>query len=197
MSVISKETLQSLSKKFSINNFVADLPRMLNDAFNTVVSCILDFYNPDEQSVSLNKVKATYIDATTVTAQNMKFKGNDGELYNYKELLDKILVLENAISKITNITKEQIDALHVYPVQSWPLYADGIGTESSVTSPTEGYKLLLQNGGANGLATYTSGSWVETTVDDGAMYLCASDWHVYKYIVSNSNGNWMDLGSYK
>ena len=127
----------------------------------------------------------------------MKFKGTDGELYNYTELLDRIILLENTVSKITNITKEQIDAIHTYPVQSWPLYADSIGTKASVTSPTEGYKLLLQEASPNGISTYTNGNWVDETVSNGAMYLCASDWHVYKYTIVNENASWVDLGSYK
>lgn len=195
---MTESEVRSKCTKFSIKNFVADLPRMLNEAFNTICDCIFSFYTADNGDIHLKniaKLEASYIDATTIVAQNLRFKGSDGVMYNYNDIgtiLDKI---EKNINSISNISKDQIDSLGTYPFQPWPLYADFYMDKP--TNPEYGCKVLSDLG----VAVWDEDpdtheyDWVDTTVTDGVMYLCGSNLHIYQR--DEERKRWIDLGSYK
>lgn len=186
---VTKSELNALSSKFSIKNFVADLPRLLNEAFSKIVNCITYFYDPDEEIIRARKAEVTYIDATTIVAQNLKFKADNGQIYTLDNIAEIISDLQNNRDSVTNITRSQIDALNVLPLQSWPLYADYY--ETTPSTPSDGCKVLV----AGGVKVWSSSSssWTTNSVDDGTIYLVADTMHVYQY--SDGQG-WMDLGSY-
>ena len=108
---VSRENLDSIKTAFSIKNFIADLPRMLNTVFTTVADCITDFYNPAENKINCAEVECGVLKATTVIAQNITFKGSNGELYKYEDIGTILSELENRLDAIMPISKEQIDAL--------------------------------------------------------------------------------------
>lgn len=98
--MVTSSQLKDLCTKFSIKNFVADLPRMLNDAFTVLYDCITTFYNPDDNSIKCRKLDVTYIDATTVVAQNLRFKGSNGVIYNYNDIGKILSELEERVQNI-------------------------------------------------------------------------------------------------
>lgn len=194
MADITKEQLNGLKTKFSINNFLADLPRLLNEAFTTVVNSILGFYDPDSGILKCKKLEATYIDATTIVAQNLRFKGNNGTLYNFDDIASIIGNLEKKVDSIMHITKDQIDSLEMNPFQAWPLYADYY--IDAPETPDEGCKVLIPDG----IKIYlldeqtSEGSWYTSPVADGVFYIVRENMHIYNY--DKQKGTWRDLGFY-
>ena len=110
-SSVTNNELSKIQSAFSIKNFIADLPKMLNNTFTTIYKCITDFYDPDSNKIKCNKMEVGYIDATTIVAQNLTFKGSNGEMYNYNDIATIIGELERKVNNILPITKEQLDAL--------------------------------------------------------------------------------------
>ena len=110
-SSVTNNELSKIQSAFSIKNFIADLPKMLNNIFTTIYKCITDFYDPDSNKIKCNKIEAGYIDATTIVAQNLTFKGSNGEMYNYNDIATIIGELERKVNNSLPITKEQLDAL--------------------------------------------------------------------------------------
>lgn len=103
---ITRTMLEKLGTFFSIKNFIADLPRMLNEAFTTVYKCILDIYNPDDNSINCQKGNIDYIVATTVVAQNLRVGDSST---NISALAQRIDDLEEKFNRLQFITKEMID----------------------------------------------------------------------------------------
>lgn len=194
---MTESEVRSKCTKFSIKNFVADLPRMLNDAFGTICDCIFSFYDADNGDIHLKNIanlEASYIDATTVVAQNLRFKGSDGKTYNYNDIGSILEKIEKKINSISNISKSQIDSLGVY-FQPWPLYADFYMIRPAI--PDAGCKILSEFG----LKIWDEDpethkyKWFDTPVEDGVTYLCGDNLHIYKR--DNETSRWIDLGSYK
>lgn len=195
---MKQSDIRSICTKFSVKNFLADLPRMLNEAFGKICDCIFSFYDADNGDIHLkniSKIEASYIDATTIVAQNIRFKGSDGTMYNYNDIGTILEKIEKKINSITNISKSQIDSLEVYPFQPWPLYADFYMIRPE--NPELGCKVLSEFG----VTIYEKDEdteenvWFDTTVEDGVTYLCGSDLHIYKRDAETKR--WIDLGSYK
>ena len=194
---MTESEVRSKCTKFSIKNFVADLPRMLNEAFGTICDCIFSFYDADNSDIHLKniaKLEASYIDATTVVAQNLRFKGSDGTIYNYNDIGSKLEQMEKTLNSITFIKKEQIDSLDIYHFQPWPSYADY-------------YMIIPQNPKPKcvvlsefGLTVWDEDTdthkyeWFDTPVEDGVTYICKYDFHLYKR--DNTSRTWKDLGDY-
>lgn len=195
---MTESEVRSKCTKFSIKNFVADLPRMLNEAFSAICDCIFRFYDADNGDIHLKniaKLEASYIDATTVVAQNLRFKGSDGTMYNYNDIGSILEKIEKKINSISNISKSQIDSLDVYPFQPWPLYADFYMIRP--TDPDPGCKVLSEFGLTildEDPETHEY-DWFDTPVEDGVTYLCGHDLHIYKR--DKETNRWIDLGSYK
>ena len=191
---MTESEVRSKCTNFSIKNFVADLPRMLNEAFNTICDCIFSFYTADNGNIHLKniaKLEASYIDATTIVAQNLRFKGSDGVMYNYNNIGSKLEQMEKTINSISNISKDQIDSLG----QLWPLYADFYMNRPE--NPERGCKVLSDFG----VTVWDENpdtheyDWFDTPVTDGVMYLCASNLHIYQR--DEESKRWIDLGNYK
>ena len=193
----NRDELNALSKKFSISNFLTDLPRMLNDAFDVVVKYILKFYDPDRNSIKVDKLDATYIDATTIVAQNIRFKGSNGVIYDYKDIGSILENIQKKIKEFSHISKEQIDSLNMFPLQGWPLYADYYNTHPTGDDIPDNCVVLT----SNGIDVYELDCdteepvWSSKTVADQSIYVCGNDWNIYQY---NKDGRfWKNLGKYK
>jgi len=174
---VTKSELNDLKTKFSIRHFVADLPRLLNEAFGKIVNCITYFYDPDEEVIKANKAEITYIDATTIVAQNLKFKSENGQIYTLDQLADSVIALQGHTIEVLDIPRK------------WPLYSDYYMNRPQ--NPSDGCKVLI----STGVETYSSSNhtWTSHTVDDGVIYLVASNMHIYQF---DQGQGWMDLGTY-
>lgn len=193
---MKESEIRSKCTKFSIKNFIADLPKMLNDAFNAICDCIFSFYSADNGDIHLKnitKIEASYIDATTIVTQNLRFKGSDGVMYNYNDIGTILSNIEKKINSISSISKSQIDALDTAPFQSWPV------AEYYMTlpeDPEEGCRVLS----ISGLKIWDKNpdtqnyEWIDKNVNDGVKYLCVSNLHVYQR--DEQESNWIDLGRY-
>lgn len=111
MASITSEDFAKIKTAFSIKNFIPDVPRMLNEVFTKIYNCVTKFYDIDENEISCSKLKAGYIDATTIVAQNLTFKGQSGELYNYNDIASIITELREKVNSIVPITQQQLDTL--------------------------------------------------------------------------------------
>ena len=83
---MTESEVRSKCTNFSIKNFVADLPRMLNEAFNTICDCIFSFYTADNGDIHLKniaKLEASYIDATTIVCS--LFDRENKKIYVFDE----------------------------------------------------------------------------------------------------------------
>jgi hypothetical protein len=100
--------------------------------------------------------------------------------------------LEEKVDSILHISKDQIDSLETNPLQAWPLYADSYLETPS--NPTEGYKVLIPSGIKEFVVENGVGSWYNSPVVDGVMYIVKSDMHIYKY--NKKKGLWNDQGFY-
>ena len=195
---MTESEIRSKCTKFSIKNFISDLPKMLNDAFNTICDCIFSFYDADNGEIHLKniaKIEASYIDATTVIAQNLRFKGSNGTIYNYNDIGSILERIESKINSIHNISKEQIDSLEMFPFQPWPLYADFYMVEPE--NPEPGCKVLSEMG----LKVWEEDpddhiyDWFDGPVEDGTTFLCGDNLNIYKR--DNSTSRWICIGNYK
>ncbi len=110
MAITSAE-FAKIKNAFSIKNFIPDVPRMLNEVFTLIYNCIMTFYNPDKNEIECTRLKAGYIDATTIVAQNLTFKGQGGELYNYQDIATILTELRQKVNSIVPITQQQLDTL--------------------------------------------------------------------------------------
>lgn len=204
---VNKKELQDLGSKFSISNFLTDLPRMLNDAFGTVVKYILNFYDPDNHGLGtgskgpINKISATYIDATTVVAQNIRFKGKSGHVYDLEDVADLLAGFEDKMKQITFISKKQIDSLDINPIQGWPLYADSYishpvnpieGSVVLVNDGIEVYELVCEEDEYGNTKEYYK--WTKHGVVDQTIYLCGADMNLYQY--QEIDEYWKVIGKY-
>lgn len=104
---ITKTELQELGKFFSVKNFIADLPRMLNDAFTKIYNCIIGFYDPDTETLTAQRGNIDYVVATTIVAQNLRVGDSSA---NFTSLIERIENIENKFNNMQFITKDMIDS---------------------------------------------------------------------------------------
>ena len=96
-------------KQFSIRNFIADFPRMLNEAFKTICDCINKFYDTKTETLNAQKANIDYITATTISAQNLRVTDSSTGTYDFESILERLTNLENQVKDIYPITPEMIE----------------------------------------------------------------------------------------
>lgn len=104
-SSVRDEELSKIKNTFSIKNFIADMPRMLNKVFSTIYNCIKDFYDPNTNKVKCDSVETSYLSATTIVAQNLSFRGSNNEICDFASLISRIESLESKIQHADWTTK--------------------------------------------------------------------------------------------
>ena len=110
MAAPNSEELNSLKTKFSVKNFITELPNMLNNAFTTLCNCILDFYIPEERKIKCDKASIGTIEATTIVVQNLSVKGQNAQ-YNYANLPDIVRELQRKVEELYPETMDDINAM--------------------------------------------------------------------------------------
>ena len=108
---LTDEIFRKICTYFSVKNFISDLPRLLNEAMKLIYMCITKFYSIDEDKIKCNKADIDYINATTIVTQNLTFRGTNGTIYRYEDIVNRLSQMEDRLNTITNITREQIDRI--------------------------------------------------------------------------------------
>lgn len=108
---LTDEMFRKIYTYFSVKNFISDLPRLLNSVMKLIYTCITKFYSIDEDKIKCNKAEIDYINATTIVAQNLTFKGDNGVMYRYDDIANRIAQIENRLNSITNVTRQEIDSI--------------------------------------------------------------------------------------
>ena len=96
---VTNSDLNKLKTKFSVKNFITELPNMLNNALTVICNCITDFYVPDENKIKCNKAEIGTIEATTITVQNLSIKGANSQ-YNYGDIPNILDDLQRKMNQI-------------------------------------------------------------------------------------------------
>lgn len=107
------DSLNKLTSLLSVKNFITDIPRLINNAFGTIVNCILDFYNPDSKTINVNRINSTYVNATTVTATNLIIGTANGKV-NYADIAQRLNAIETRLNLIRAISKDEINDIYDY-----------------------------------------------------------------------------------
>jgi len=110
MAVTSTDLTENCTK-FSINNFVSDLPRLLNKAFSTLIDCITQFYNPDKDKITCSNADIEYLTVTSLVANNLSLRDDAGAVYTLQGLADMVNELKEKVNNITAISQSEIDAV--------------------------------------------------------------------------------------
>jgi len=99
---MTTEELNGLKNKFSVKNFITELPNMLNNAFATICTCITEFYVPEEKKIKCTKAEIGTIESTTIIAQNLKLKGANSQQFNYADIPNMIKRMQDKINEIVD-----------------------------------------------------------------------------------------------
>lgn len=102
MANISKNEVQALGTKFSIKNFISNLPNMLNNAFGILSNVIISFYDPDTKTLTAIKAEIDTINATTIITKNIRFSSSTDEIMSYEDLVAEIVNIKARLDELTN-----------------------------------------------------------------------------------------------
>lgn len=108
---VSQNDIETLDSRFSSRMFIADLPRVLNDAFKTIKNVIKRIYNATENKITVDKANVVTLTTSTLITNNITFApGSDdtnatkninySEIQEIKRLADKIGELEDRIDAL-------------------------------------------------------------------------------------------------
>lgn len=111
MSNISQNDIDTLDSRFSTRMFIADLPRVLNEAFKTIKTVIKRIYDAGEHKITVDKASVGTLTTSTLITNNITFApGSDdvnatkninySEIQEIKRLADKIGELEDRIDAL-------------------------------------------------------------------------------------------------
>lgn len=107
---VNGQELKKVCNFFSIKNFIADMPRLLNEAFTIIYKALTQFYNPDTSTINCERGEIDYIIATTVVAQNFRIGDSSTDIStDFASLVQRIENLENNYNSIQYITRDMID----------------------------------------------------------------------------------------
>lgn len=105
---MTTEDLNELKTKFSVKNFITELPNMLNNAFTTICNCITDFYVPEENKIRCTKAEIGTVESTTIVVQNLKLKGANTQ-FNYADIPNMLKRMQDKINEIVDDFNELVD----------------------------------------------------------------------------------------
>lgn len=100
-SKISQNEINSLDERFSIGMFLADLPRVLNNAFG-VVKRALNFYDATKDKIETDNAKFSRLESTTIITKNLSLQNNgENDTITYDtiaNILDRLEKLEGKVN---------------------------------------------------------------------------------------------------
>jgi hypothetical protein len=104
---VLQDNINTLDSRFNMRMFLADMPRVLNETFKVIKSALTKVYNAETDELQSTKVKTGTLQASTVIANNISFKGGDDsktlryeEVLEIKKLADSIKKMQDDIDKI-------------------------------------------------------------------------------------------------
>ena len=91
-------------KKMSVSNFISDIPRLFNNAIESITNTISTFINEDENKIKAGSIEAANITATSTVICNNIIISDDkiDVLSTLKMMQDEIDDLKKQIDENTN-----------------------------------------------------------------------------------------------
>lgn len=103
MSKIYQSEIDSLDTRFSMRMFIADLPRVLNEAFALIKKFINTIYNCDTNELRATSMDTKTLKASTIITNNIAFQDSSGQKnITYGEIEDMKIAIER-IKDVLNI----------------------------------------------------------------------------------------------
>ncbi len=103
MSKINQSEIDSLDTRFSMRMFIADLPRVLNEAFALIKKFINTIYNCDTNELHATSMYTKTLKASTIITNNIAFQDSAGQKnITYGEIEDMKIAIER-IKDVLNI----------------------------------------------------------------------------------------------
>lgn len=162
---------KDLKNKFSIRNFITDLPRMLNEAFTVIYEVVTKFYDISNDKIKVNSADIDYLRATTIVSNNITFNSSTGETFNYANLTNEIDELKSRLDNITFITKKQLDTLNaaIYPTQTITINT-AVPVETRIKTGT-----IVCESYDESIVSYSNETKLLTGVSEGFTYVSVSN----------------------
>jgi hypothetical protein len=96
-----KNDIDSLDNRFSINMFLTDLPRVLNNTFSVLKKALNKFYDPTQNKLTSDIGKFTRVESNSIITRNLSLLNENGtDTISYDtiaELLKRVEELENKL----------------------------------------------------------------------------------------------------
>ena len=97
MSNFNQNDIDTLDTRFSMRMFIADLPRVLNEAFALIKKIINKIYDCTKDEIKVSSINTTTVTASTIITNRIAFKSNvPGDTITY----DEIQEMKSAIERI-------------------------------------------------------------------------------------------------
>ena len=80
--------------KLSVKNFIADLPRIINDNFNVIKKKFEDLFPENDKSIKLDAADISRINCNTIQANNV-YVTKDGKVITLEEYISDIIKKSN------------------------------------------------------------------------------------------------------
>lgn len=169
--MVTLSQFSELKEKFSIRNFISDLPRMLNNAFTVIYEVITQFYDITNDKIDVTSAKITYLNADTIVSNNITFNSSTGETFNYANLTNDVAELKSRLDNITFITKRQLDTLNaaIYPTQTLTV---GVSEELNTRIKTGN---IVYESYDTSIATCDPKTKLVTGISEGFTYISVSN----------------------
>lgn len=96
-----KQDIETLNNRFSLNMFLTDLPRVLNNAFGVIQTALKQIYDASQDKITSDQAKFNRVEATTVIAKNLSLLNADNsDTISYDTITDILNRLEQIEQKI-------------------------------------------------------------------------------------------------
>lgn len=95
-----KSEINSLDTRLSVNMFLADIPKVVNNAFNVIKTALNSFYDAAQGKIFSDLAKFTRLEADTIITKNISLLNGDSS--------DTITfdVINEVSERLTRIEKE-------------------------------------------------------------------------------------------
>lgn len=84
--------------KFSVKNFLADLPNMLNKNFEAILSTIASVFDYDNNMLKAQAIETNTAKMVTLNVNNINVIMQDGTVVSIAELIHRVHELESKIN---------------------------------------------------------------------------------------------------
>ena len=97
MSNFNQNDIDTLDTRFSMRMFIADLPRVLNEAFALIKKIINKIYDCTKDEIKVSSINTTTVKASTIITNSISLRdSSSGRTINYGEIDD----MKNDIERI-------------------------------------------------------------------------------------------------